>query len=221
MRNEAAIKSSEIFRNVAKSTCLGAQFKGGARVIAGLACRRGRRGMEARATDDIFQFDDFRLDRRGLCRRDAGGVFVPVAIGSRALDLLGVLVERPGRRRSNDVRDAKANARTDDHRCGQAPPWPGRLGTDLRGVPRPHCGGARRKVSRGRLSATCTRLPNYGAIYGSASGPPTSDPGPRDVVFTIEGSAKTPPFGGGPRQCPFKRPFSGHSKSASVPIKEG
>src|ERR1700737_18988 len=96
MRNEAAIKSSEIFRNVAKSTCLGVQFKGGACVIAGLACRRGRRGMEARATDDIFQFDDFRLDRRGLCRRDAGGVFVPVAIGSRALDLLGVLVERPG-----------------------------------------------------------------------------------------------------------------------------
>src|SRR3984893_18147130 len=96
MRNEAAIKSSEIFRNVAKSTCLGVQFKGGACVIAGLACRRGRRGMEARATGDIFQFDDFRLDRRGLCRGDAGGVFVPVAIGSRACEVVRVLVAGHG-----------------------------------------------------------------------------------------------------------------------------
>jgi hypothetical protein len=121
--------------------------------------------------------------------------------------------QRTSQRRSNDVRDAKANARTDNHRCGQAPPWPGRLGTDLRGVPRPHCGRSSSKSFARRLSATCTRLPNYGAIYGSASGPPTSDPGPRDVVFTIEGSAKTPPFGGGPRQCPFKRPFSGRTSS--------
>jgi TolB-like protein len=52
--------------------------------------------MEARATGDTFLFGDFRLDRRGLCQRDTGGVFVPVAIGSRALDLLGLLVERPG-----------------------------------------------------------------------------------------------------------------------------
>ncbi len=52
--------------------------------------------MEARATSDTFLFEDFRFDRRGLFRRDEGGVFVPVAIGSRALDLLGVLVERAG-----------------------------------------------------------------------------------------------------------------------------
>jgi adenylate cyclase len=50
------------------------------------------------ATGDIFLFDGFRLDRRGggLFREDERGVFAPLAIGSRALDVLGVLVERPG-----------------------------------------------------------------------------------------------------------------------------
>ena len=50
------------------------------------------------ATGDIFLFDGFRLDRRGggLFRGDERGVFAPLAIGSRALDVLGVLVERPG-----------------------------------------------------------------------------------------------------------------------------
>jgi len=50
------------------------------------------------ATADIFLFEEFRLDRRGegLSRRDERGVFVPVAIGPRALDVLAVLVDRPG-----------------------------------------------------------------------------------------------------------------------------
>jgi TolB-like protein len=54
--------------------------------------------MNALASDDIFLFEGFRLHWRGggLLRRDEHGVFVPVAIGSRALDVLGVLVERPG-----------------------------------------------------------------------------------------------------------------------------
>jgi TolB-like protein/DNA-binding winged helix-turn-helix (wHTH) protein len=54
--------------------------------------------MEALATGDIFLFEGFRLDRRGgaLSRRDECGDLVPVAIGSRALDILGVVVERPG-----------------------------------------------------------------------------------------------------------------------------
>ena len=50
------------------------------------------------ATANIFLFEEFRLDRRGdgLSRRDERGVFVPVSIGLRALDVLGVLVERSG-----------------------------------------------------------------------------------------------------------------------------
>ena len=47
---------------------------------------------------DIFLFDGFRLDRRdgGLFRQDERGVFAPVAIGARALDVLGVLIQQPG-----------------------------------------------------------------------------------------------------------------------------
>ena len=54
--------------------------------------------MDARAATDIFLGEGFRLDRRGgvLFRRDQQGVSAPIAIGRRALDLLGVLVERPG-----------------------------------------------------------------------------------------------------------------------------
>jgi DNA-binding winged helix-turn-helix (wHTH) protein len=52
--------------------------------------------MEVLATGEIFLFEGFRLDRRGLCRRDERGVFVPVVIGSRALGVLGVLIEGDG-----------------------------------------------------------------------------------------------------------------------------
>src|SRR5580704_11419396 len=54
--------------------------------------------MGARAADNIVLFECYRLDRRGggLFRRDENGVFVPLAIGSRALDVLAALVERPG-----------------------------------------------------------------------------------------------------------------------------
>ena len=44
--------------------------------------------METLAASEIFLFEGFRLDRRGLFRR----VFVPVAIGSRAFDVLRVLI---------------------------------------------------------------------------------------------------------------------------------
>jgi class 3 adenylate cyclase len=54
--------------------------------------------MDAIAGSGIFLFEGFRLDRRGggLFRTDENGVFIPVAIGSRALDVLCVLVERHG-----------------------------------------------------------------------------------------------------------------------------
>jgi TolB-like protein len=50
------------------------------------------------ATAEIFEFEEFRLDRRGegLLWRNERGQFVPIAIGARALDVLAVLVERPG-----------------------------------------------------------------------------------------------------------------------------
>ncbi len=54
--------------------------------------------MDVLSSAEISQFEGFRLDRRGgvLFRRDERGVFAPMTIGSRALDILAVLVERPG-----------------------------------------------------------------------------------------------------------------------------
>jgi len=52
--------------------------------------------MDALTTADTLLFEDFRLSRSGLSRRDQSGTFVPVSIGSRALEILAVLVARPG-----------------------------------------------------------------------------------------------------------------------------
>jgi TolB-like protein/Flp pilus assembly protein TadD len=52
--------------------------------------------MEASATADVFLFEEFRLDRRGLFQKDQNGAFIPIAIGSRALQVLFALVERSG-----------------------------------------------------------------------------------------------------------------------------
>src|ERR1700738_5630210 len=58
--------------------------------------------MEALSSTDILLFERFHLDRRGLSRRDEGVALSPVEIGSRALDVLGVLLERPGDLLSRD-----------------------------------------------------------------------------------------------------------------------
>src|ERR1700726_2190455 len=54
--------------------------------------------MDAASSTNISLFGGFRLDRRSgvLCRRDERSVFAPLSMGSRALEILGVLVERPG-----------------------------------------------------------------------------------------------------------------------------
>src|SRR6516225_7645921 len=48
--------------------------------------------------DRDFPIWEFRLDYRSgvLFRRDERGVFAPLAMGSRALGILGVLLARPG-----------------------------------------------------------------------------------------------------------------------------
>jgi adenylate cyclase len=54
--------------------------------------------MKMSASSEMFLFGEFRLDRAGggLFRRGADGAFIPVAIGSRAIEILGALVERRG-----------------------------------------------------------------------------------------------------------------------------
>src|SRR5436305_11621080 len=65
---------------------------------------QGDYAMDALASSGVFQFEDFRLDRRGggLFRRDDDGAFTAVAISSRGLDILGVLIERAGEVVSKD-----------------------------------------------------------------------------------------------------------------------
>jgi class 3 adenylate cyclase/DNA-binding winged helix-turn-helix (wHTH) protein len=59
--------------------------------------------MQGLVPSELFLFEGLRLDRRGcLFRHDDNGAFVPVAIGSRALDILGVLIERTGEIVSKD-----------------------------------------------------------------------------------------------------------------------
>jgi len=54
--------------------------------------------MDALTADEIFLFEGFRLDGRagGLFRADENGVLVPVPLGTRALDLLVLMVRRQG-----------------------------------------------------------------------------------------------------------------------------
>jgi TolB-like protein len=54
--------------------------------------------MKTLAHGGVFQFEGFRLDRqsRVLFRRDETGGFVPMAVGSRALDVLDVLLDQAG-----------------------------------------------------------------------------------------------------------------------------
>ena len=52
--------------------------------------------MEEHPGADIVQFGSFRFDRRRGCllRQDGKGALTPVAIGSRALDILSLLIDR-------------------------------------------------------------------------------------------------------------------------------
>ena len=62
--------------------------------------------MQGLAPSEIFLFENFRVDRRGgLYRRDNASAFVPIAIGSRALDILRALIERAAEVVSKDEID--------------------------------------------------------------------------------------------------------------------
>jgi class 3 adenylate cyclase/DNA-binding winged helix-turn-helix (wHTH) protein/tetratricopeptide (TPR) repeat protein len=56
------------------------------------------REMEAQIKGEIVAFGDFRFDvaLRRLLRRDTAEVWAPVAVGSRALDVLAALLRQPG-----------------------------------------------------------------------------------------------------------------------------
>jgi TolB-like protein/CRP-like cAMP-binding protein len=94
--SEAEIKSSKLWPIVPKLDCGKRRFRGGFRPDAWRDRAAGGCVMGALAPGSAFVFESFQLDRCGLFRRDERGVLTPVALGGRALDLLGVLVERHG-----------------------------------------------------------------------------------------------------------------------------
>jgi DNA-binding winged helix-turn-helix (wHTH) protein len=60
--------------------------------------------MDELAADEVYVFEGFRLDLQsgGLFRADENGALAPVAIGSRALHILALLVKRHGEVVSKD-----------------------------------------------------------------------------------------------------------------------
>jgi adenylate cyclase len=60
--------------------------------------------MDGLASAEVFEFEGFRFDRAGGClfRLDGLGVIEPVTLGSRAIALLALLVERQGQLVSKD-----------------------------------------------------------------------------------------------------------------------
>ncbi|WP_428485007.1 winged helix-turn-helix domain-containing protein [Rhodopila sp.] len=61
--------------------------------------------MDLAATNDVLVFNGWRFDRRvrQLFHHDDGGAWLPVSVGSRALAVLNVLVDRPGALVSKDA----------------------------------------------------------------------------------------------------------------------
>jgi TolB-like protein/DNA-binding winged helix-turn-helix (wHTH) protein len=103
--------------------------------------------METLAAADTYLFEGFRLDRRGLARRDDNGCFVPVQVGSRALEVLGVLVQRSG---ELVFRDEIINA-----------VWPGVVVEDSN-LPA-QIGALRRVLDNGRTDGSCIQtIPGRG-----------------------------------------------------------
>ena len=121
--------------------------------------------MHALGSSEVSQFEEFRLDRRGggLFRRDDSGVFAPVAIGSRGLDILGVLIERAGEVVSKgDIIGAV---------------WPGTVVEDSNLTVQ--ISALRRVLERGRPNGRCIRtVPGRGyrfvaAVTHAAAEPPS------------------------------------------------
>jgi class 3 adenylate cyclase len=96
--------------------------------------------MDALVSSDIFLFEAFRLDRRagGLFRR-AQGADAPVEIGSRALDILQVLMTRAGEIVSKDEIAAAV--------------WPGRVVEDSNLTVQ--ISALRRVLDQGRSQGSC------------------------------------------------------------------
>jgi TolB-like protein len=131
---------------------LGLKPKGGLAADL-LMLAAGGRGMDAPTTTDAFLFEDFRLDRGGLYRRDQSGAFVAIPIGSRALEILAVLVARPGELVTRDEIIQKV--------------WPGSI-VEYSNLP-VQIAALRRVLDAGRPGQSCIQtLPGRGYRFAGA-----------------------------------------------------
>jgi DNA-binding winged helix-turn-helix (wHTH) protein len=116
--------------------------------------------MDAQTTADMFLFGDFRLDRSGLARRDQSGTFVPIPIGSRALEILVVLVERRGELVTRDEIIKKV--------------WPGTI-VEYSNLP-VQIAALRRILDEGRPTGSCIQtIPGRGYRFAAAVAPPVAE----------------------------------------------
>jgi adenylate cyclase len=137
---------------------------------------RGGEDVAAFATSDIFLFEGFRLDRRGLSRRDERGVSVPVVIGSRAIDVLRVLIEGDGNLVSKDEIMAAV--------------WPGTVVEDNNLTVQ--ISALRRILDRGRSEGSCIQtVGGRGYCVVATVARHAADAGSRSAA--VSGSSARPP----------------------------
>jgi DNA-binding winged helix-turn-helix (wHTH) protein len=154
--------------------------------------------MDAPATPEIFLFEGFRLDRRGggLFRKDDADADAPVAIGSRALDILGVLIARSGEVVSKDEIIAAV--------------WPGTIVEDSNLTVQ--ISALRRVLDRGRTQGSCIQtIPGRGYRFVAVVANPAAETGSASspvngvAEHAEEGAAAVAPYrsmragDGGPR----------------------
>ena len=123
--------------------------------------------MDALASADILVFEGFRLDlsRGCLLKQDEDAAYRPVAIGSRALDVLSVLAHRPGILLSRDEIMAAA--------------WPGTVVEDNNLAVQ--ISALRRILDRDRAEGSCIQtVPGRGyrfvapVVRTNSAGPPVA-----------------------------------------------
>jgi len=141
--------------------------------------------MDALVTTDVFLFEGFRLDRRGLSRCDDQGCFVPVPLGSRALEVLGVLVARSG---DLIARDEIMNV-----------VWPGVV-VESSNLP-VQIAALRRVLDDGRAEGSCIQtVPGRGYRFVAAVANPAAEAGSApspmdgDAEHAKEGAAAVAPL---------------------------
>src|SRR5713101_6993695 len=131
--------------------------------------------MEALASSEVLLFEDFRLDRSGggLFRRDGNDGFVRVAIGSRGLDILGVLIDRAGEIVSKDEILAAV--------------WPGTVVEDSNLTVQ--VSALRRVLDQGRPNGRCIQtVPGRGyrfaapVTHAAAKAPSVASPNPPEAI---------------------------------------